>query len=220
MQTSDNVEQAMLRYYAQRAAEYERVFDKPHRQPDIAALKVWLRGQFAGRHVLEVATGTGFWLPEATAEVASWLGTDLSAEVLAIARLKPLDFTRVGFELANAYALGATLARRSFDAAFAGLWFSHVPLARRADWLRQLHAQLGRGARVVLIDNRYVDGDSTPVTRFDAEGNGFQRRRLSDGSEHEVLKNFPTADEFAALLGGRPFEFRELDHFWTLVYEV
>jgi len=220
MQTSDNVEQAMPRYYAQRAAEYERVFDKPHRQADIATLKAWLRGQFAGRHVLEVATGTGFWLPEATADATSWLGTDLNAEVLAIARLKPLDFARVSFELANAYALGDTLRGRRFDAAFAGLWFSHVPMSRREAWLRGLHAQLSRGARVVLMDNRYVDGDSTPVTRFDAEGNGFQRRRLADGSEHEVLKNFPTADEFGALLGGRPFEFRELGYFWTLVYEV
>ena len=71
MQTSDNVARVMPRYYAQRAAEYERVFDKPHRQPDIAALKAWLRAQFAGRRVLEVATGTGFWLPEATAEATA-----------------------------------------------------------------------------------------------------------------------------------------------------
>ena len=68
MQTSENVERTMPRYYAQRAAEYERVFDKPHRQADIATLKAWLRDQFAGRRVLEVATGTGFWLPEATTD--------------------------------------------------------------------------------------------------------------------------------------------------------
>lgn len=220
MQTSENVERVMPRYYAQRAAEYERVFDKPHRQADIATLKAWLRAQFAGRHVLEVATGTGFWLPQATADAASWLGTDLNPEVLAVAREKPLDFSRVRFELADAYALAGTVGAGPFDAAFAGLWFSHVPVSRRAAWLAQLCACLQPGARVVLIDNRYVDGDSTPITRVDEEGNGFQQRQLSDGSTHEVLKNFPTAAEFEALLAGRRFEFRELDYFWTLVFEA
>lgn len=219
MQTSENVERAMPRYYAQRAAEYERVFDKPHRQADIGTLKAWLRAQFAGRRVLEVATGTGFWLPEATADCAAWHGTDLNPEVLAVARQKPLDFGRVQFSLANAYGLAATVPSADFDAAFAGLWFSHVPMGRRAEWLAQLHACLRPGARVVLIDNRYVEGDSTPLTRFDAEGNGYQLRSLSDGSQHEVMKNFPTSAEFEALLGGRPVEFRELDYFWTLVYE-
>lgn len=220
MQTSENVERVMPRYYAQRAAEYERVFDKPHRQADIATLKAWLRAQFAGRHVLEVATGTGFWLPQATADAASWLGTDLNPEVLAVAREKPLDFGRVRFELADAYALAGTVGPGPFDAAFAGLWFSHVPMSRRAAWLAQLLACLQPGARVVLIDNRYVDGDSTPITRVDEEGNGFQQRQLSDGSTHEVLKNFPTAAEFEALLPGRRVEFRELDYFWTLVFEA
>jgi demethylmenaquinone methyltransferase/2-methoxy-6-polyprenyl-1,4-benzoquinol methylase len=220
MQTSDNVARVMPRYYAQRAAEYERVFDKPHRQPDIAALKAWLRAQFAGRRVLEVATGTGFWLPEATAEATAWLGTDINPEVLALAREKPLDFDRVSFQLADAYALPASLAACRFDAAFAGLWFSHVPVSRRAAWLAQLQACLAPGARVVLIDNRYVAGDSTPIVRIDDEGNGFQQRQLSDGSTHEVLKNFPTAAEFEALLPGRRFEFRELDYFWTLVFEA
>ena len=220
MRTSDNVEQVMPRYYAQRAAEYERVFDKPHRQPDIATLKAWLRTQFAGRRVLEVATGTGFWLPAATADAAAWLGTDLNPEVLAVAQQKPLDFNKVRFQHADAYALAATVAPGGFDAAFAGLWFSHVPVSRRAAWLAQLHACLQPGARVVLMDNRYVAGDSTPISRHDDEGNGFQQRQLSDGSAHEVLKNFPTAAEFAALLGGRAFEFRELTYFWTLVYEV
>lgn len=220
MPTSDNVERVMPRYYAQRAAEYERVFDKPHRQADIATLKAWLRTQFAGRRVLEVATGTGFWLPQATADAAAWLGTDLNPEVLAVASEKPLDFGRVRFELADAYALADTVGPGPFDAAFAGLWFSHVPVSRRAAWLAQLLACLQPGARVVLIDNRYVDGDSTPITRVDEEGNGFQQRRLSDGSTHEVLKNFPTAAEFEALLPGRRCEFRKLDYFWTLVFEA
>lgn len=214
----------MPRYYAQRAAEYERVFDRPHRQPDIATVKTWLRQQFADRHVLEVATGTGFWLPEATADALSWQGTDVNPEVLQEARRKPLDFDRVQFRLADAYALDLVAPGQPspYDAAFAGLWFSHVPISRQQAWLRQLHAQLQPGARVVLIDNRYVEGDMHPIVRRDAEGNGYQLRDLSDGSQHEVLKNFPTEAQMRALLDGVATNvvWQELDYFWTLRYQL
>jgi demethylmenaquinone methyltransferase/2-methoxy-6-polyprenyl-1,4-benzoquinol methylase len=214
----------MPRYYAQRAHEYEQVFDRPHRQANIAEIKHWLAEQFKGRHVLEVATGTGFWLPAATAAALSWQCTDINAEVLEVAKAKALDFNKVKFHLADAYALDLVPAGAAspFDAAFAGLWFSHVPLHRQADWLAQLHAQLAPGATVVLMDNRFVPGDSTPIARVDADGNGFQLRHLNDGSMHEVLKNFPTLEQMRALLGqqAQDIEWQELDYFWTLKYRL
>ncbi|MDC8772477.1 class I SAM-dependent methyltransferase [Roseateles albus] len=214
----------MPRYYAQRAREYEQVFDRPHRQADITTLKRWLGEQFRARHVLEVATGTGFWLPAATADALSWQGTDINAEVLEVAKTKSLDFDKVSFRLADAYALDLVPAGHAspFDAAFAGLWFSHVPMQRRADWLAQLHGQLAPGALVVLMDNRFVAGDSTPIARVDAEGNGYQVRSLSDGSQHEVMKNFPTLEQMQALLApqAQDIEWQELDYFWTLKYRL
>ncbi|MFY7865272.1 class I SAM-dependent methyltransferase [Roseateles sp.] len=219
-----STEQHMPRYYAQRASEYERVFDRPHRQANIATLQAWLRGQFAGRQVLEVATGTGFWLPAATAEALSWQCTDINPEVLAEAQAKPLDFERVKFRLADAYALDlvAPGTPSPFDAGFAGLWFSHVPVSRQATWLLQFHQQLQAGARVVLMDNRYVEGDSTPIFRIDSEGNGYQMRQLSNGSQHEVMKNFPSEARMRELLGAQvsEFEWTELDYFWTLSYRL
>lgn len=221
---ADSVERQMPQYYARRAQEYERVFDRPHRQADLARLKQWLRAQFTGRSVLEVATGTGFWLAEASAEARHWQGTDINPEVLDVARAKPLDFERVRFQLADAYRLDLVPPGQAspFDAAFAGLWFSHVPRSRQAEWLTQLHGQLQPGARVVLIDNRYVEGDSTPIHRHDAEGNGYQLRTLSDGSAHEVMKNFPTADEMRSLLGGaaQAPQWQDLDYFWTFSYRL
>ena len=50
-----------------------------------------------------------------------------------------------------------------------------------------------------MLDNRYVEGSSTPVTERDADGNGYQLRKLADGSTHRVLKNFPTEAELEAL---------------------
>lgn len=216
--------QHMPRYYAQRAKEYERVFDKPHRQANLAQLKLWLTEQFSGRQVLEIATGTGYWLPAATSQALSWLGTDINPEVLDEAKAKALDPAKVTFRLADAYAPGIVTAGEAspFDAGFAGLWFSHVPMSRQREWLQGLHSQLQPGARVLLIENRYVTGDSTPVHRFDAEGNGYQLRSLSDGSEHEVMKNFPSEARMQELLAGlgQDLVSQELDYFWTLSYRT
>src|SRR5947209_10471464 len=60
------VTEEMTRYYARRAAEYERVYEIPAWQPALAELRRRVPALFAGRSVFEVACGTGYW----TAHVA------------------------------------------------------------------------------------------------------------------------------------------------------
>jgi demethylmenaquinone methyltransferase/2-methoxy-6-polyprenyl-1,4-benzoquinol methylase len=212
---------SMLAYYAQRAAEYERVYAKPERQADPRAMQAWLPGQFAGRRVLELACGTGWWTPHGARDCASWLATDLTPETLALARTKPVPAGRASFALADAYAPEA-ICGGPFDAAFAGFWWSHVPRARLSPWLGMLHARLAPGARIVFIDNRYVEGSNHPITRTDADGNTYQQRRLDDASVHEVLKNFPTREQAFAALGARArsMQWHAWMHYWALSYEL
>ncbi len=219
MSTPDVVA-AMAEYYVQRAAYYERVYHKPERQTDLRAMEAWLPGVFEGRRVLEIACGTGWWTPHGAARAASWLATDLNAETMAVAQRKPLPAC-VSFEAVDAYTM-AELGTRTFDAAFTGCWWSHVPLARLPGWLELLHARLEPGAVVVMLDNSYVQTSSTPISRRDAEGNTYQDRTLDDGSVHEVLKNFPTPDEAYAVLGPRAREPRWIahEHYWILQYHL
>jgi ubiquinone/menaquinone biosynthesis C-methylase UbiE len=205
-------------YYARRAAEYERVYAKPERQADLRAIEAWLPTQFAGRDVLEIACGTGWWTPHGARDCASWLATDLNDETMAIARSKPLPEGRVRFALADAYALHE--GGVEFDAAFAGFWWSHVPLARLPSWLDALHAKLQPGARIVFIDNLYVEGSSSPIARTDDDGSTYQQRRLDDGSAHEVLKNFPTREQALAAIGAntRNAQWQQWTHYWALTY--
>ena len=51
----------MERYYSRRAAEYERIYEKPERQAELEWLRNRIPEVFAGREVLEVACGTGYW---------------------------------------------------------------------------------------------------------------------------------------------------------------
>ena len=211
----------MVEYYRQRAAYYERVYHKPERQTDLRAMEAGLAAPFAGRRVLEVACGTGWWTPHGARECLHWLATDLNPETLALARGKPLPPGKVEFATVDAYSFEG-LGERRFDAAFAGCWWSHVPLDRLVDWLGLLHARLEPGARVVMLDNSFVQTSSTPLTRRDAQGNTYQNRTLDDGSVHEVLKNFPTAEVAAALLGPRAqqVQWSAYTHYWVLSYEL
>ena len=126
----------------------------------------------------------------------------------------------VHFELADAYALSPALGK--FDAALAVFWWSHVPLSRIGEFLASLHARLEPGARVLLMDNSYVDGSSTPVSERDAEGNTYQLRPLADGSTNRVLKNFPTESELRAALAphARDFSYRALEYYWLVEYRL
>ncbi len=214
------IEGRMAAYYAQRAASYERVYHKPERQADLRAMEAWLTLQFSQRRVLEVACGTGWWTPHGAANATRWLATDLNPETLTVARAKVVPAC-VEFREADAYSL-TQLNGETFDAAFAGFWWSHVPLARLPSWLALLHAQLEPGARVVMLDNRFVQASSTPLSRRDADGNTYQHRSLDDGSLHEVLKNFPTPGQAFAALGPRAQSPQWLahEHYWMLSYTL
>jgi GrpB-like predicted nucleotidyltransferase (UPF0157 family)/2-polyprenyl-3-methyl-5-hydroxy-6-metoxy-1,4-benzoquinol methylase len=210
----------MIDYYSQRAQEYERIYDKPERQADLARLREHLRRAVAGRRVLELACGTGFWTA-AIADCADAIhATDASEEVLEIARAKQLHPARVTFALGDAYR--PTAPTPDFDAGLAFFWWSHIPHARLAEFMMSFHAALKPGARVVFADNLFVSGSSTPISRMDAEGNTYQLRRLDDGSTHEVLKNFPSADELRSVLApyADNIEVTIFEYFWCVTYEA
>ncbi len=213
--------ESMATYYAKRAAIYERVYFKPERQADLRLMEAGLVDRFAGRRVLEIACGTGWWTPHGAARAAHWRATDLNPETIAVARHRTTMPASVQFQTVDAYTL-AELGDERFDAAFTGCWWSHVPLAQLQPWLALLHARLLPGASVVMLDNRYVEGSSTPISRRDVQGNSYQQRQLDDGSQHEVLKNFPSRDQAIAGLGpqARDAVWTELGHYWLLQYRL
>ena len=210
----------LLDYYRRRAREYEAIYAKPERQADLARLGSHIPQRLAGRRVLEVACGTGYWTVLVAKSAASVVATDAAEEPMRIAMSKDYGGANVRFEIADAYALGDTLGR--FDAALAVFWWSHVPLGRVDDFLASLHRRLEPGARVLLMDNLYIDGSSTPIAERDAEGNTYQRRSLSDGSQNRVLKNFPGEADLRASLAphARAFAYQALEYYWLVEYTL
>lgn len=269
-------------YYRRRAREYDRVYDKPERQADLAVLRTRVASLLAGRRVLEVAAGTGWWTDVYADGARRVLATDVNPETLAVAATRRRWPASVRFARCDAFE--AAGLEGDFDAVFAGFFWSHVPLhrldgllaaltgrvrqpkggphdqppgdpgdardardARRADPhdeppgdpgdARRAHPHDEHPAgesgpdpggrppgRLVFIDNRYVAGSNHPITRTDEEGNTYQRRRLGDGSEWEVLKGFPTAAQVEARLAGPgaaiAVTVEELDYYWLAVCDL
>src|SRR6476620_1632375 len=218
--TSDPSLSPMQSYYAARASEYDRVYLKPERQSDLRQIEQWLPSVLAGTEVLEVACGTGYWTRFIAPVASAVVAIDSSPETLRIAQERVVA-TNTRFQVGDAYAL--TRLGRSFSAAFAGFWFSHVPLERQREFLLGLNAALAPGAHVVLLDNLFVAGSSTAIAERDANGNTYQSRSLSDGSTHRVLKNFPTEAQLQALAEaglGKSCVYRRWQYYWAFEYSV
>ena len=207
----------LVDYYAKRAAEYERIYARPERQADLEALRARLRKTFGGKRVLELACGTGYWTDVIAESAAEVTALDVNEEVLAIARRKK-NAGKVEFLRGSAYEI-PDLGRRH-DALFAGFWWSHVPLEGLDAFLARAAGAVAPGALLAFLDNRYVEGSSTPVSRRDARGNSYQQRRLDDGSRHEVLKNFPEEGELIqrASRHGWGANVDLTPHFWLLTW--
>ncbi len=208
----------MVNYYAERAKEYERIYAKPERQDDLRQLRGFVERTFAGARVFEVACGTGYWTEIVARSASSVVATDINEGVLAIARSKGIDPRKVAFRREDAYALPALPPR--FTGGLAAFWWSHVPRARLRSFLVGFHRLFSPGARIVFIDNAYVEGSSTPVSRTDDFGDAYQMRKLDDGSTHEVLKNFPAEPELRGAVDGLAVEVQVefLRYYWILSY--
>jgi SAM-dependent methyltransferase len=209
---------ALPRYYAQRAPEYERIYQKPERQADLRALREYVAQTFTGRRVLEIACGTGWWTEVLASTARSVLATDINDEVLSIARAKPFGEAKISFQRCDAFQLDQVAG--SFNAALAVFWWSHLTKPALEKFLQVLHQRLEPGSVVLFIDNVFVPGSSTPISRRDEEGNTYQQRRLDDGSTTEVLKNFPTDEQITRVLHGRACEMiiSRSQYFWTTRY--
>jgi demethylmenaquinone methyltransferase/2-methoxy-6-polyprenyl-1,4-benzoquinol methylase len=208
------------RYYGRRASEYERIYEKPERQSELEWLRKRIPEIFRDRTVLEVACGTGYWTQFIARSARKVHACDINEPVLEIAREKPLPPGRVDFFKADAVTLAG--APTDCDAAFAGFWWSHVKKSELAFFVKNLAVHLQPGARVAILDNTFAPGSSTPISRRDSGGNTYQKRKLANGEEYEVLKNFPTPGELREALGAvaREAHLESLMYYWLLVFEL
>ncbi|MEM6321736.1 MAG: methyltransferase domain-containing protein [Bacteroidota bacterium] len=207
---------AIKNYYQKRAKEYELVYKKPERQLDLTHLHTFLKEQFKNKYVLEVACGTGYWTKTIAESCTEICAIDNSEEVLKLAHSKSYPPNTVVFGQYDLWQFGEE--HNEFDSVFGGFIWSHILKKDLPKFLKILLQQTHAKGELIFIDNKYVEGSSTPISRTDEDGNTYQIRQLQNGEEYEVLKNFPTKAEVMALVAelGVEMEWKELEYYWIL----
>jgi len=217
---SRKIDKDIEQYYADRAYEYDKTYLRPERQKDIKKLHKLLKNLLSGHIVLEVACGTGYWT-KTIASVSKFItAVDINNKVLQIAKNREIPSDKVIFVQDDVYSLNKI--QNNFSAGFASFWWSHVLKSKLKGFLALFQSKLQSDALVVFIDNRRVKGSSTPISRIDNDGNTYQIRKLEDGREYEVLKNFPPKKEIRETIGNKVknLKIKFLTYFWIVSYNL
>ncbi len=213
----ENMNENMISYYAKRANEYEKIYQKPERKQDIKNAINFLKKEFVNKKVLEIACGTGFWTYYISESASYVYASDINNEVIDIARSKSYPRNNVTFEKTDLYQK----SNHKCDGIFGGFIWSHIPLRDMDTFLTAVHSKIKNG-KIVFIDNMYVEGSSTPIVKIDGYNNSYQERRLSDGSRFLVLKNFPLKEYLYDTISkndGKNIKINQLQYYWIASYE-
>ncbi len=209
-------------YYRLRAHEYDEIYtrDDPLRQPELAVAAARMKEVVAGKHVLEIACGTGYWTEIASGVATDVVATDLSTEMIDVAKHRPYTNANIRFVVADAYQLDDVAGH--FDAAIANFWISHVPKSKLHAFLRQFHKRLQSRAAVFMIDNLNTPGYGGEFVQVTDSEDTFKLRELSDGSKHRIIKNYFESQELREILEphARDIVIDRREHYWWLSYVV
>jgi SAM-dependent methyltransferase len=215
-------DEALRRYYDERANVYDDLYLRrdPDWRKDLEALADEIAKALSGRSVLEVACGTGFWTEIAAKTATRVLAVDSSEKMLELARKRKKRNANVEYVQGDAYSLEEISGK--FDAGLANFWFSHVPKSRITEFLLNFHNRLERPAIVFMADNRYMPGiGGQLITKLGIEDT-FKLREGSDGSKHEVLKNYYDRVTLEQLFSSKAsnLKIHEMQYFWSAQYVV
>jgi SAM-dependent methyltransferase len=206
-------------YYAKCGGACEQVYAKPERQEDLADLQEQVAQILDGHRVLELACGTGYWTEHIADTAESVFATDINPALLDLAKARGLPADKVKFAVTDAFDPASDPeVSGNFTAVFAGSWWSHVKRADQAGFIAKLRERVGKDALLVMVDEAYVEGTSTPVARTDADGNTYQILTAPDGERYDIVRNFPTDSALRKKLGTALKELRisRLEHYWML----
>ena len=208
-----------IHYYSERAKEYEKIYRKPERQEELKKLRIILKDFFFDKSVFEIACGTGYWTQFISETAKSIFATDINETVIEIARSKKYQ-SQTTFEKADIFNL--TIAHEKFDSGFGGFIWSHIPKQELDVFLSGFISNISPGGLVVFVDNQYVEGSNTPINSEDEYGNTYQIRKLSNGNNYKVMKNFPADKELLDIIDpiGSDIEIELLKYFWVLKFKV
>ncbi|EQB62827.1 MAG: Methylase involved in ubiquinone/menaquinone biosynthesis [candidate division Zixibacteria bacterium RBG-1] len=210
----------VVKYYALRAKEYEKIYYRPERQAEIFQLCEFLKEEFRNLNLLEIACGTGYWTQVISETAKSIVATDINPEMLEIAQGKKYPASNVRFKVSDIFKMDNLDGE--FEAGFGGYIWSHIPIQDLPQFLNEFQQKIKKGGKVIFIDNNHLPDYSTAIVKQDEYGNGYQKRNLEDGTAHLVLINYPDKEFIESALSGvgKNIKYQKLKFYWTISYET
>jgi demethylmenaquinone methyltransferase/2-methoxy-6-polyprenyl-1,4-benzoquinol methylase len=185
----------MLAYYDERALEYEEAYTLGTGTASIAdpsfftAEAVLLAGvvrPFGRGALIDIACGTGFWLPHYVHACSRVTLFDQSAKMLGECRRK-VDALKVADRCALVQGdfFDAPQAADAYDCALAGFFLSHLTEPQEAVFFRDLRRMLRPDGRSLILDSAW----SRERSRVNAKVE-HQARHLNDGTAFQIYKRY------------------------------
>jgi demethylmenaquinone methyltransferase/2-methoxy-6-polyprenyl-1,4-benzoquinol methylase len=197
-----DLRRSMLRYYDERAPEYEDAYvigtgTASIPNPDVfrreAALLTGIVERFARGRIVDLACGTGYWLPYYAARGSTLTLIDQSPRMLDECRKK---IAALNIEdrasLVQADVFDHRFEQRAYDSALVGFLISHLTEEQEEQLFVRLHAMLDTRGRFLILDSAY----SPERARFNAKIEQ-QERRLNDGTRFDIYKRYIDRQDLA-----------------------
>jgi 2-polyprenyl-3-methyl-5-hydroxy-6-metoxy-1,4-benzoquinol methylase len=194
---SSQILNEMLNYYRARANEYDEWFYRRGRYDlgpeanarwfaEVDEVFTALDALKIEGDVLELAPGTGIWTERLLRTATSITAVDASPEMISINRARVAS-DRVSYLQADLFTWHPT---HSYDAICFCFWISHVPTERLDNFLSSVAMALQPGGKVFFVDDRRETTGTVVDHRLPEKHVQVMTRRLNDGREFEIVKNF------------------------------
>ena len=189
----------MLRYYDERASEYEEAYvlgtgTASIPDPEVfrreASLLAGIVERFARGRLVDLACGTGYWLPYYAARCSSITLIDQAPRMLQECRKKIASRASAGdaldrITIVQGDVLEHSFRPRAFDSALVGFLISHLTGEEESQLFERLNTILDADGRFLILDSVW----SPERARFNRKTER-QERRLNDGSRFEIYKRY------------------------------
>ena len=193
MVTDDKIIREMMSYYDERAEEYDEIYlgknhttiDADVYRKDVAKVSEMV-SRFGKGHLIDIACGAGFWLPNYARNCNQITFLDQSARMLSKCkdRVEELGLADISSFIQGDF-LDIKLETSKYDCALVGFLLSHLTLEQQKTFFRKLEDNLKANPQLMFIESAW----NKRRQRYQ-EKEGVQERVLNNGRIFRVYKRY------------------------------
>ena len=193
MVTDEKIIREMMSYYDERAEEYDEIYlGKSHTtidadvyRKDVANVSEMV-SRFGKGHLIDIACGAGFWLPNYARNCNQITFLDQSARMLSKCkdRVEELGLADISSFIQGDF-LDIKLEASKYDCALVGFLLSHLTLEQEKTFFRKLEENLKANPQLMFIESAW----NKRRQRYQ-EKEGVQERVLNNGRIFRVYKRY------------------------------